>query len=491
MNFISNIIVSIALSIASLFGYHSPQILVGTTAGIVQGTTFYLSGAGVTATQNTIPLTSFITPDGRNLVIGMFQGGTIYGAIEAGTSKLEDFTATGITQNANGSATLTGVTRGNDFIAPYAASTTLAKAHAGGSALILSNTAGFYGNQFIFANSISSSTAGIVFSSTTPPYYDSPGVQSNGTYISTTSELASIAYVNTVAASGCANATTGVKGCIQIATGLQAASSTGTGGTGALLVIPSSLATDTPNSLTRTSRSLFSDLTGYLKQGWIDLTQSFTFSGGLTSSGTTTISGIQGSGLKLNTVATYWPSSTGAASTTLVNDGSGNIYYLPYDPTIIKDSVAYSTSNTATTTLKTYTIAANTIGPNGMLRFTVYITGSGANNNKCIEVNFGTGTASTTLGYVCATAQGAAFQGGMLTGSIRNINSLSSQITGSIGSGQNLATQIASSTVPLVISFGTTATYNMGATTYLNIRGAAANGSDTVTAEGMTVERIP
>ncbi len=55
----------------------------------------------------------------------------------------EQISFTGITQNANGTATLTGV-KTVLFIDPYTESSGTAKAHTGGSKAIVSNTAGFY-----------------------------------------------------------------------------------------------------------------------------------------------------------------------------------------------------------------------------------------------------------------------------------------------------------------------------------------------------------
>lgn len=297
MTLFRSIGLSFSILIAAFFGLAAPStaptiLKAGafTPIGVTQTT---LAGAGVTATANTVQLSSFLTPDGRNVVMSML-GSIGYGVLEPQSSKIEDVTFTGITQNSNGTATLTGVTRGNDFVFPYAASTTLAKAHAGGSYFIISNTAGFYGQQFLFSNEISTSSAGIVFSSTTPPYYDEPGAQASGNYISTTSELASVAYVNAVTTAGAPNASISVKGIVQLATARQAASSTLNGSTGAFDVLQSSYATDTPGTLCATTAGgcvLMSLLNGKLSQSWIDFTQLFSFTGGLISTGSSTLVG--------------------------------------------------------------------------------------------------------------------------------------------------------------------------------------------------------
>lgn len=211
-----------ALALMALFGAYALSRPSSTFADFtpVQGTQFYLAGAGITATANTIQLTSFKTPDGRLMAMSMF-GATGYGSLEPGTSKLEDITFTGITQNANGTATLTGVSRGMDFVSPYTASTTLAKAHSGGSTFILTNTAGFYGNEFGLINSATTVTGQWTFSTF-------PITPSNAT------------------------SSFDVAGISQLATGALAAASTATStnGTNAPLVLPSKIATSTWNSAT-------------------------------------------------------------------------------------------------------------------------------------------------------------------------------------------------------------------------------------------------
>lgn len=283
----------------------------------VQAAQFTLAGAGITNSQNTIQLASFALPDPNKTPITMAMFGAIgYGVLDPQTSKIENVSFTGVTQNSNGSATLTGVSRGLSFYTPYAASTTLAVSHAGGATFILSNSGAFYGQQFAFTNNANTFSAVNIFGSTTPPKYDADPIWANFT----TQAFADVSYVNSVVAAGCANAATGIKGCVQIATGLQAASSTGTGSTGALLVLPASIATDTPNTGSNTSKVLMSDLTGHLKQAWLDLTQAFTTSGAWTFSNTS-----PGTTIASSTFTTAV--NVSAAATTTFNGGGLNGVY--------------------------------------------------------------------------------------------------------------------------------------------------------------------
>lgn len=267
------------IAIAGLFAglHYAPQTPAASTQSFgsftpVESIPFSVAKT-VLPTDNTITLSSFTTPDGRNLTMSNF-GYIGYGTLDPNNiTRLESITFSGITNNANGTVTLTGVTRGNDFVSPYAASSTLAQTHLVGSSFILSNTAGFYGNEFLFANNAGTSSVGLVMSSTSPPNYDADPIWGNFS----TQVLADVSYVNSVVAGGAANASETVKGIVQLATAAQAALGTSLGSTASRLAIPNSLATSTPYN----SGSNVVPVTGInekLSQLFLDLTQAFTFS---------------------------------------------------------------------------------------------------------------------------------------------------------------------------------------------------------------------
>lgn len=107
----------------------------------VGGKKYNLSGSGVSASQNTITLTNFdIAGDTQNLTMTHF-GDKGCGTLDPGhTTRQEFISFTGITQNADGSAQLTGVTRGLLPVSPYTASTTFQASHSGGSSFVISNS---------------------------------------------------------------------------------------------------------------------------------------------------------------------------------------------------------------------------------------------------------------------------------------------------------------------------------------------------------------
>lgn len=216
----------------------------------VGGQTYYLAGAGVTTSQTTVQLTSFKTADGTLLTMSNF--GTIgYGTLESQTpAKVEFISFTGVTQNANGTATLTGVVRGVGFVYPYSSVLSLEKSHAGGASFIISNTPEFYYNEFSMQNNSN------VF-----------------TYPTASTSPATKGYVDATAfsGSGAIAATTIALGYVQIATPAQAAASTGNGSTGAVLVIPSSTATSTFNTLTAGNRVIVTGTTGAIDPNFLPI----------------------------------------------------------------------------------------------------------------------------------------------------------------------------------------------------------------------------
>lgn len=73
------------------------------------------------------------------------------------------------------------------------------------------------------------------------------------------------------AGAGVINATTAAKGVVEIATAIETASSTGTGGSGAILVIPSSNATSSWNSASLAALKIpVADNAGYISSSWVN-----------------------------------------------------------------------------------------------------------------------------------------------------------------------------------------------------------------------------
>lgn len=108
-----------------------------------------LAGAGVSVGDNTMTLTNFLSIDGVPLTMADFGGVEGFGTVEPGSKGQEEqIRFTGIVQNLNGTATLTGISNVS-FLYPYTQTANFQKSHAGGTPFIITNTSGFYNT---FAN---------------------------------------------------------------------------------------------------------------------------------------------------------------------------------------------------------------------------------------------------------------------------------------------------------------------------------------------------
>lgn len=250
------------------------QVVTATSFTPVQCAQTTLAGAGVTSSATTITLTSFTSAGGTPLTMSNF-GSNGYIVLEPNsTSKIENITFTGITQNSNGSAILTGVTRGISFTAPFVATTALQKQHAGGSYAICSNPAVFYQNEFVEVNG------------------------NNTIWPTASSSPASKGYADYVGSGG-ANiipATTIAQGVVQLATGGQQASSTPVGSTGFNLVPWTSNATDTPTATCNATYAakgancaVVANTLGHIDPGFVSSSTSFSVSASSTLMASTSI----------------------------------------------------------------------------------------------------------------------------------------------------------------------------------------------------------
>lgn len=348
-DFLKGLVVAAAASAFVFFGAIGveqtivPHTLVSTSAPLATaapsygafnptgGGTYYLSST-ISSSQTTVKLSSFTEPtSGTPYTMAYLNSSIEYATIAPQTSQSEFVSFTGITQNADGSATLTGVVRGLSRSYPYTASATFALPHAGQSRFILSDAPQVF-NSYASLSNTQTFTGVNTFGSTTPPRYDADPVWANFS----TQIFADVAYVNSVVAAGAANASETVKGIIQLATGAQAASGTSLGSTGARLALGNNLATSTPYN-SGTNVIPVTGTSEKLSQLFLDLTQTFswsalhTFTAGLlttassTLNATTTIaaSSVTNNALKLNTVPLQFPSSQCAAGQVWINNGSG------------------------------------------------------------------------------------------------------------------------------------------------------------------------
>lgn len=204
----------------------------------VGGKLYYLYGGGISSSQTSVTLTAFKTPV-SNYNLGMSDFGTIgYATIEPGNATKQEFISfTGVTQNVDGTATLTGVSRGLSPITPYTASTTIQKAHSGGSIVVLSNPPAFYSN-FTNKNNDETITGQWTFD-------NFPITSTNATSSET------------------------ISGISELATLAEVLANTQTGSTGGRLIISTAVATTTYNSATAAGAVIAADASGKIDNNFI------------------------------------------------------------------------------------------------------------------------------------------------------------------------------------------------------------------------------
>jgi len=100
----------------------------------------YTLGASISSTATSITLSSFTLPvSGTPITMAILDTDIAYGTIGPKTSSAEFISFTGVTQNPNGTATLTGVVRGLDKVSPFTTNATYKLPHSGQTLFILSD----------------------------------------------------------------------------------------------------------------------------------------------------------------------------------------------------------------------------------------------------------------------------------------------------------------------------------------------------------------
>lgn len=202
----------------------------------IQGIDYTLSGSGVSSSATSVGVIGLRYPDGTPIVTAdLGTAGIGYGTFEPETSREENFSFTGITDNGNDSFTLTGVTRGLGFKFPYASDVSLRLPHSGSTVLRLSNSAPFY-EEFAVKRNDNAFTGDNTFSNLVAMPTGTSADLNKG---------ASIEFVVNTAVAGAPDASLVGKGLVQLPTQAQTDARTATGSTGAALAV-------TPNVLRAT-----------------------------------------------------------------------------------------------------------------------------------------------------------------------------------------------------------------------------------------------
>lgn len=245
------------------------------------GATYRLASS-IGTSNTTLRLSSFKEPVSNIPYTMSYLGSSIaYGTLDPQTNHSEFVSFTGITQNSDGTATISGLTRGlsrTPGTGGCVGSTTLSQAHAGQSVFISTSDSPCFFSEYAVKRNDEFVTGSWSFP--TPTIAANPATKS---------------YVDGVQFGGIGNASETATGTVEISTQQEAASSTMNGSLGRL-ALPGSMSTSTYNSATAPLRIPMTMNNGFLDSGFLDLTtynkqastSQFTASG-LTNLATTTI----------------------------------------------------------------------------------------------------------------------------------------------------------------------------------------------------------
>lgn len=169
--------------------------------------------------------------DGNQLTMAGTFGTIGFGTLDPGNGTLEEQIAfTGLVNNSNGTVTLTGV-KSVAFTSPYTQTSGLLKTHAGSTAFVISNTAGFY-DKLTSKNDDETITGTWTF--TIPNY---PRMDANTPYPTEEAQFATKGYADSLTFAGAPNASPTQKGIVQIATQAETDARTLFGSTSAYLAL--------------------------------------------------------------------------------------------------------------------------------------------------------------------------------------------------------------------------------------------------------------
>lgn len=272
----------------------------GAATQTIAGTTYSLAGSGISSSATSITLTSLTIPQTGYALQDSDLSTTFYITLEPGSrTRQEVASCTTVTQNGNGTATLSGCVRGLLPYSPYTTSSTYAFAHGGGTSVVFSDPPQLY-EEFAAVGNNARISGVWTFASSTLPRASSTPTYTSGDELKfvTYGQLASTSFSGTVDGSETQ------KGIFELGTIAETAAGTSAGGTTAPLIPQNKYfnATSTATTTIPVTRG-----TGKLDSNFIDQTATYSWSGTSTFSGVSTTT--------FNTKTLHTATSTFASST--------------------------------------------------------------------------------------------------------------------------------------------------------------------------------
>jgi hypothetical protein len=211
------------------------------------------------------------------------------------------------------------------------------------------------------------------------------------------------AYIDGVVVSGASNANETTKGIVEAATQIEMASSSNLGSTGAGLYVQSKNSTSSPYTTGLWNVITMND--GKISPNFIATSSAYTYRWDAFqnfTAATSTSFGILGY-FNWNGLGYTINGSRQASSTVLSENGSGGLSWNPISRLqYLNTSPTAISGTTASTTIFSATIPANTINAQSTLRFDIYVNAI-ATNSSGFTFGFGYGTGTTTINQSAST----------------------------------------------------------------------------------------
>lgn len=279
---LGKILIAPAILVSSWFG-HSAPVQMPVTKAPVFGDTFSPAGGltyrlqGSVGTTNTaLTLSSFKNRTQIPLTMALLNTSIGYATLDPqNPTKSEFISFTGITQNSDGTAQITGITRGLADIYPFTASSTMRQTHSGQSIFILSDAPGLFNEYAVKRNQ-----------ETIPGEWTFP-INPHGVTATSSTQLVTLGQVNNIATQGAATSTETKGGIVRLGTIAEQASSYNGG-----VADPAVLQTKNSTSTCQVVGSyniVASTTSGKLDKNCFDQTASYTLTGNNTFTGTSTM----------------------------------------------------------------------------------------------------------------------------------------------------------------------------------------------------------
>jgi len=199
------------------------------------GAKTYNLASSISSTATSITLSSFQEPvTATPYTMVLIGSDIVYATIAPKTTSSEFISFTGITQNASGTATLTGVTRGLAKKTPFTTDSAYKLAHSGQTQFIISDAPQVF-NEYVTLDNDET----IVGLKTFPGGGTTNAPVSGTSYTAPTNNLeySSKKYADDLAIAGSPDASTTVKGIVEEATQVEVDAKTAAGGTSARLFL--------------------------------------------------------------------------------------------------------------------------------------------------------------------------------------------------------------------------------------------------------------